>query len=161
MRLKNMLTEQGLRYDVIDAVMADDRNTDMYDIYLRTLALNDYVETAEAKELIQAGTRVCNICKNASTTAEVKTELFNTPEEKELYQVVKAVDEKVFPLAARYKYDEYLKDLVPLTPVINKFFDAVMIMDKDEAVKNNRLALVQSVKALLNGVGDISVLVMV
>ncbi len=161
MRLKNMLTEQGLRYDVIDAVMADDRNTDMYDIYLRTLALNDYVETAEAKELIQAGTRVCNICKNASTTAEVKTELFNTPEEKKLYQVVKAVDEKVFPLAARYKYDEYLKDLVPLTPVINKFFDAVMIMDKDEAVKNNRLALVQSVKALLNGVGDISVLVMV
>ncbi|MCH3914580.1 MAG: glycine--tRNA ligase subunit beta [Acidaminococcaceae bacterium] len=160
LRLKNMLTDQGIRYDVIDAVMADERNTDMYDIYLRTLALNAYVETAEAKELIQAGTRVCNICKNASTEAEVKPELFNTPEEKELYTVVKEVDEKVFPLAARFKYDEYLKALTPLTPVINKFFDAVMIMDKDEAVKNNRLALVQDVKKLLNGVGDISVLVM-
>ena len=160
MRLKNMLTEQGLRYDVIDAVMADDRNTDMYDIYLRTLALNAYVETAEAKELIQAGTRVCNICKSASTAAEVKQELFNTPEEKELYAVVKAVDEKIFPLAARFKYDEYLKALTELTPVVNKFFDAVMIMDKDETIKNNRLALVQSVKGLVNGVGDISQLVM-
>ena len=160
MRLKNMLTDQGIRYDVIDAVMADERNTDMYDIYLRALAMNDYVQTAEAQEMVQAGTRVCNICKNAATAVEVNGDLFSTPEEKELYTVIKAVDEKVFPLAARFKYDEYLKALAPLTPAINKFFDAVMIMDKDEAVKNNRLSLVHSVKALLNGVGDISVLVM-
>jgi len=60
-RFKNMLSEMGMRYDVVDAVLGLKALDDIYDIYLRIQALNVYVQTAEAPELVMAATRVSNI----------------------------------------------------------------------------------------------------
>jgi len=64
------------------------------------------------------------------------------------------------PLADGHNYEAYMKSLAPIVPVVNKFFDGVMVMDKDEAVKNNRLALIQKAQKLFNGVGNLALLVM-
>ena len=152
--------EQDIRYDVIDAVLADERNNDFYDLYLRVQALNDYVNSDKAADMIQAATRVNNISSKAETVMPVNESLFKENAEKALYAVVKKLDTAIIPLAVRYNYAEALNILSELNAPVNRFFDDVMVMDKDEAVKNNRLSLLCLVKDLVNCVGDLSKLVM-
>jgi len=159
-RFKNMLSDMGMRYDVVDAVLGLQDLDDVYDIYLRIQALNAYVQTPEASDLVMAATRVSNISGKAAGVLEVNKELFKAEEEKELFTALAEVATRVKPLAEGHAYEEYMKALAPLVPAVNKFFDGVMIMDKDEAVKNNRLALVQKAQKLFNGVGNLALLVM-
>ena len=160
LRFRNLLLEQKIRYDVIDAVLADERNNDLYDLYLRAQALNGYVSGEKAADMIQAATRVNNLSSKAETVAPVNESLFKEEAEKELYAVVKKLDTEIIPLTVRYDYAGALNILSELNAPVNKFFDDVMVMDKDEAVKNNRLSLLCLVKDLVNCVGDLSKLVM-
>ena len=160
LRFRNLLLEQKIRYDVIDAVLADERNNDLYDLYLRAQALNEYVNGAKAADMIQAATRVNNLSSKAETVVPVNESLFKEEAEKELYAVVKKLDTEIIPLTVRYDYAGALNILSELNAPVNKFFDDVMVMDKDEAVKNNRLSLLCLVKDLVNCVGDLSKLVM-
>ena len=160
LRFRNLLLEQKIRYDVIDAVLADERNNDLYDLYLRAQALNEYVNGEKAAEMIQAATRVNNLSSKAETTVPVNESLFKEEAEKELYAVVKRLDTEIIPLTVRYDYAGALNILSGLNAPVNKFFDDVMVMDKDEAVKNNRMSLLCLVKDLVNCVGDLSKLVM-
>ena len=160
LRFRNLLLEQKIRYDVIDAVLADERNNDLYDLYLRAQALNEYVNGAKAADMIQAATRVNNLSSKAETVVPVNASLFKEEAEKDLYAVVKKLDTEIIPLTVRYDYPGALNILSELNAPVNKFFDDVMVMDKDEAVKNNRLSLLCLVKDLVNCVGDLSKLVM-
>ena len=160
LRFRNLLLEQKIRYDVIDAVLADERNNDLYDLYLRAQALNGYVSGEKAADMIQAATRVNNLSSKAETVGPVNENLFKEEAEKELYAVVKKLDTEIIPLTVRYDYAGALNILSELNAPVNKFFDDVMVMDKDEAVKNNRLSLLCLVKDLVNCVGDLSKLVM-
>ena len=160
LRFRNLLLEQKVRYDVIDAVLADERNNDLYDLYLRVQALNEYVKGEKAAEMIQAATRVNNLSSKAEAVVPVNESLFKEEAEKALYAVVKKLDTEIIPLTVRYDYAGALNILSELNAPVNKFFDDVMVMDKDEAVKNNRLSLLCLVKDLVNCVGDLSKLVM-
>ena len=160
LRFRNLLLEQKIRYDVIDAVLADERNNDLYDLYLRAQALNEYVNGAKAADMIQAATRVNNLSSKAETVVPVNASLFKEEAERDLYAVVKKLDTEIIPLTVRYDYAGALNILSELNAPVNKFFDDVMVMDKDEAVKNNRLSLLCLVKDLVNCVGDLSKLVM-
>ena len=159
-RFKNMLSEMGMRYDVVDAVLGLKALDDIYDIYLRIQALNVYVQTAEAPELVMAATRVSNISGKAQGELTVNPALFKAQEEKDLLAVMEQAATTANPLADGHNYEAYMKSLAPIVPVVNKFFDGVMVMDKDEAVKNNRLALIQKAQKLFNGVGNLALLVM-
>ena len=159
-RFKNMLSEMGMRYDVVDAVLGLKALDDIYDIYLRIQALNVYVQTAEAPELVMAATRVSNISGKAQGELTVDPALFKAQEEKDLLAVLDQAAATAKPLADGHNYEAYMKSLAPIVPVVNKFFDGVMVMDKDEAVKNNRLALIQKAQKLFNGVGNLALLVM-
>ena len=160
LRFRNLLLEQKIRYDVIDAVLADERNNDLYDLYLRAQALNEYVNSDKAADMIQAATRVNNLSSKAETVLPVNESLFKVEAEKELYAVVRKLDTDMIPLTVRCDYTGALNILSELNAPVNKFFDDVMVMDKDEAVKNNRLSLLCLVKDLVNCVGDLSKLVM-
>jgi len=160
LRFRNLMLDQKIRYDVIDAVLADARNNDLYDLYLRAQALNEFVAGEQASEIIQAATRVNNLSSKAETVVPVNEVLFKEPAEKELYTVVKKLDKEIIPLAVRYDYKGALDLLSELTLPVNKFFDDVMVMDKDEAVKTNRLSLLCLVKDIVNSVGDLSKIVM-
>ena len=159
-RAKNMLLESGIRYDVVDAVLADKAADDLTDIFTRAKALEAYVTTPVAQVSIQAFTRVDNICKNQKIIMQVEPSLFVAPEEKVLFAAAETVEKEIAPAVAGYDYTKVLAAADKLAAPVNKFFDAVMVMDKDEKVKNNRLALLGKVKALVNKVGTLSALVM-
>ena len=159
-RVKNMMGDQGIRYDVIDAVLNEKANDDIVDLFVRAKALAEYVETPEAAESIQAFTRVANLCKKAEGETIIKESLFVEPAEKELYEVVCRLQKETIPALVGYNYAEVLKLMNEVSAPVNKFFDTVMVMDKDENVKNNRLALLVQVKETASMVGDLSAIVL-
>ncbi|MCQ2380766.1 MAG: glycine--tRNA ligase subunit beta [Acidaminococcaceae bacterium] len=158
-RLKNMLIEQGIRYDVVDAVLAESKNDDVADLYKRALALNKFVVTETAEELIQAATRVNNLCKKSEGEYAINTDLFQKDAETVLHNQTVALNKEMLPLIVKFDYEAVLAVAVKLVPAINKFFDDVMVMDKDENIKNNRLALLAAVQDITNAVGDLGCIV--
>ncbi|MGL5207599.1 MAG: glycine--tRNA ligase subunit beta [Acidaminococcaceae bacterium] len=159
-RVKNMMIDQGIRYDVVDAVLNEKNNDDILDLFVRAKALAEYVATPEAAESIQAFTRVANLCKKAEGDTIIKESLFAEPAEKELYEVVRRLQKETIPALVSYNYAEVLKLMNEVSAPVNKFFDTVMVMDKDESVKNNRLALLVQVKETAEMVGDLSAIVL-
>lgn len=158
-RLKNMLLDQGIRYDVVDAVLADDRNDDIADLAARAQALNAFVATEEAPALIQAATRVANLCKKIEQETAINTNLFQNPAEGELHKAVTELNNEMLLATVQFNYAAVLQTACKLVAPVNKFFDDVMVMDNDEQIKNNRLALLAAVKDITHAVGDLSAIV--
>ena len=105
--------------------------------------LCDYVERVKAiaggvdEKLLENANRVLRILKEEA--GEVDTSLFSLDAEKDLYKAIQGI-------SFDGDYKEYLADLTGINPVVTKFFDDVLVMDKDEKVKNNRLALLNTLK---------------
>lgn len=159
-RLRNLLMEQGIRYDVIDAVFADKRNDDMVDLAVRCKALAAYVEAGNAEPLVQVAVRVSNLCKKIEKEVAISGALFKDESENKLHEVVAAVSKEIIPEIVLYDYAAVLKAGEKVIEPVNTFFDNVMVMDEDENVKNNRLAMLEEVRGIVNAVGDLSLLVL-
>lgn len=159
-RLRNLLMEQGIRYDVIDAVFADKRNDDMVDLAVRCKVLAAYVEAGNAEPLVQVSVRVSNLCKKIEKEVAISGALFKDESENKLHEVVAAVSKEIIPEIVLYDYAAVLKAGEKVIESVNAFFDNVMVMDEDENVKNNRLAMLEEVRGIVNAVGDLSLLVL-
>lgn len=159
-RLRNLLMDQGIRYDVIDAVFADKRNDDMVDLAVRCKALAAYVEAGNAEPLVQVAVRVSNLCKKIEKEVAISGALFKDESENKLHEVVAAVSKEIIPEIVLYDYAAVLKAGEKVIEPVNAFFDNVMVMDEDENVKNNRLAMLEEVRGIVNAVGDLSLLVL-
>lgn len=159
-RLRNLLMDQGIRYDVIDAVFADKRNDDMVDLAVRCKALAVYVEAGNAEPLVQVSVRVSNLCKKIEKEVAISGALFKDESENKLHEVVAAVSKEIIPEIVLYDYAAVLKAGEKVIEPVNTFFDNVMVMDEDENVKNNRLAMLEEVRGIVNAVGDLSLLVL-
>lgn len=159
-RLRNLLMDQGIRYDVIDAVFADKRNDDMVDLAVRCKALAAYVEAGNAETLVQVSVRVSNLCKKIEKEVAISGALFKDESENKLHEVVAAVSKEIIPEIVLYDYAAVLKAGEKVIEPVNTFFDNVMVMDEDENVKNNRLAMLEEVRGIVNAVGDLSLLVL-
>lgn len=159
-RLRNLLMDQGIRYDVIDAVFADKRNDDMVDLAVRCKALAAYVEAGNAEPLVQVSVRVSNLCKKIEKEVAISGALFKDESENKLHEVVAAVSKEIIPEIVLYDYAAVLKAGEKVIEAVNTFFDNVMVMDEDENVKNNRLAMLEEVRGIVNAVGDLSLLVL-
>ena len=159
-RLRNLLMDQGIRYDVIDAVFADKRNDDMVDLAVRCKALAAYVEAGNAEPLVQISVRVSNLCKKIEKEVAISGALFKDESENKLHEVVAAVSKEIIPEIVLYDYSAVLKAGEKVIEPVNTFFDNVMVMDEDENVKNNRLAMLEEVRGIVNAVGDLSLLVL-
>lgn len=159
-RLRNLLMDQGIRYDVIDAVFADKRNDDMVDLAVRCKALAAYVEAGNAEPLVQVSVRVSNLCKKFEKEVAISGALFKDESENKLHEVVAAVSKEIIPEIVLYDYAAVLKAGEKVIEPVNAFFDNVMVMDEDENVKNNRLAMLEEVRGIVNAVGDLSLLVL-
>lgn len=159
-RLRNLLMDQGIRYDVIDAIFADKRNDDMVDLAVRCKALAAYVEAGNAEPLVQVSVRVSNLCKKIEKEVAISGALFKDESENKLHEVVAAVSKEIIPEIVLYDYAAVLKAGEKVIEPVNIFFDNVMVMDEDENVKNNRLAMLEEVRGIVNAVGDLSLLVL-
>lgn len=156
LRLKNVLADAKIRYDVVDAVLQD--VDDIYAVYLRARTLAKALEKDMTKT-IQAFVRAGNLAKKAKNSA-VDAALFNTAEEKALYQAYTSAQSAVDSLVKGQDYLGAIDALSDLAAPIDAFFDGVMVMDKDEKIRSNRLGLLKSVDELIHRAADFSKLVL-
>ncbi|MEM5768598.1 MAG: glycine--tRNA ligase subunit beta, partial [Bacillota bacterium] len=153
MRLRNILSDQGVRYDVIDAVMAEGAD-DVYAAYLRALAVARFMENPAADQALTAYTRVLNLAKKAVGDTAINPALFAETAESDLYAAYRQASQTAAQAKQRGDYQAVLASLTALQAPIDAFFAAVMVMAEDEKIKANRLALLKGIADLLSGVAD-------
>ena len=152
LRLKNLLLEQNVRYDVVDAILEGDTDV-LYESWLKAQALTA-AEGDSLKKAVQALTRASNLVKHA-TRDEIKETSFVADEEKTLYAAYQKAAARIAASSQQRDYAQVLAELTTLADPIHAFFEAVMVMDPDEEVKTNRLALLKQIVSLASGIGDL------
>lgn len=158
LRLKNVLADAGIRYDVVDAVFVT--VDDIYGVFLRAQAVNEAVKQ-DMEKTIQAFVRTGNIARKAEDVqAAVEADLLAEQVEKNLCKAYEAAASKVEKEVAAQDYAGAIATLSQLAAPIDAFFDGVMVMDKDEKIKNNRLGLLKLVDNLICQVADFSKIVL-
>jgi glycyl-tRNA synthetase beta chain len=152
-RLKNWAQEQGISAKVFAAVAAKHLH-DPYDIKKRLDAVNDFIQLPEAEHLAAANKRVYNILskQGAPKQSQIEQSLLQDKAEKILAEKVA----KKSQVIAQLNYHDTLFALADLQQPIDTFFDEVMVMADDEKIRNNRLALLVSIKELFGSVADLS-----
>ena len=156
-RVKNLFKDLGIRYDVIDAVLNNNLN-DISDIHTRALELNRWLQKDELVEMLTAFNRVATLAEKA-TTDIVKEDLLKEDAEIKLYNGFKEIKSNVESLLLDKKYNEALDAFATLRPLVDNLFDNVMVMDKDEAIKENRLALLKQIYSTMLTICDLSKIV--
>ena len=156
-RVKNLFKDLGIRYDVIDAVLNNNLN-DISDIHTRALELNRWLQKDELVEMLTAFNRVSTLAQKA-TIDIVKEELLKEDAEIKLYNVFKEIKLNVESLLVDKKYNEALDAFATLRPLVDNLFDNVMVMDKDESVKENRLGLLKQIYSTMLTICDLSKIV--
>ena len=152
--------DEGISAEVFQSVRALGV-TNALDINNRVQAVNSFSAMEEAQALAAANKRVSNIlAKNGgeAVTADVNASLLAEDAEKVLAAQVAEKQTEVQPLLTDAKYKEALASLAGLRNAVDAFFDNVMVMADDEAVKNNRLALLKQLQGLFIAIADISLL---
>lgn len=158
LRLKNVLTDADIRYDVVDAVFVS--VDDIYGVTVRAAAVNEAVKQ-DMEKTIQAFVRTGNIArKDEKAQAAVEESVFVEDVEKALFAVYNEVKAKAEAQMEAQDYAAAVKSLSELAAPIDAFFDKVMVMDKDEKIKNNRLGLLKLIDALICEVADFSKIVL-
>lgn len=157
LRIKNVLGDENIRYDMIDAVMAIGTD-DIYDTWLRAKALAADGGSSEMQKAVQAFTRASNLVKN-TTVDVIEESLLTVDEERMLYLAYKDAYQEIQDMTIAKDYPGILNVMVKMTQPIDIFFGAVMVMVEDVAVRNNRLALLKSITDLTKNMADLSKIV--
>ena len=156
-RIKNLFRDLGIRYDVIDAVLSSNIN-DISDMHLRATELNNWLDKDELVEMLTAFNRVSTLAQK-SESSKIDKGLLKEEAEINLYNEFKNTKEKVNNLLKDKKYSEALDSFASLRQSIDNMFDSVMIMDKDESIKNNRLGLLKQIYDTMLSICDLSKIV--
>lgn len=158
-RFRAWYQDEGISVDVIQAVLAR-RPSSPADFDRRVKAVSHFRTLAEAESLAAANKRVNNILakNNVTSDAAVDNALLAEDAEKMLAAQVAELTEALAPVYAVGDYQGALTQLASLREAVDNFFDNVMVMADDEAVKNNRLALLSQLSRLFLNTADISVL---
>ena len=154
MRFFNMLTSQGQPHDIVDAVLSAAFD-DPLDALQRVKGLAGFREEGEFEALAVTFKRVVNIVKSGIETP-VDTALFEADCEGLLLNTLQRVSGQLEQYVAEGAYLDALRTAGELRSPVDALFEGVMVMSPDEAVKNNRLALLTVVARLFQGIADFS-----
>ncbi len=156
-RLRAYYADSGVAHDTFDAVLAQ-RPTQPKDFDARVRAVTTFRKLPEAEALAAANKRISNILRQAGGTiaASVDKGVLTEAAEKALADQIDAMTGKVSPLFAQHNYTDALCQLAELRGPVDAFFDHVMVMADDEAVRNNRLALLKRLSDLFLQAADLS-----
>ena len=154
-RLRRYYLDNGVSPAVFDAVQAC-RPAQPHDFNLRVLAVGEFLRLSEADSLVTANKRISNILKQAQYTSEsiVDEALLQEKTERDLYKQMHASG--VVEHGASGDYIARLTALAGLRNYVDAFFDEVMVMCDDVALRNNRLALLNELRQLFLATADIS-----
>ena len=140
--------------DIISAVLEKDCDN-LVDALERIKALEEFVKKEEFGKLLPILKRVGNISKD-HTDIIINPELLKEDIEKELYQFSIELNEKVSLALENKNYLEYLAELINGKDIINNYFDKIIVMDKDEAIKNNRLSQLRFLTEIFTKMADLN-----
>ncbi len=158
-RMRAYALDRGIRHDVFDAVLVT-RPQRPLDFERRAQAVNDFLALPQAEALAAANKRIGNILKKVEgdLPTTINASLLLEPAERELAERVQQLEAELAPLFAAGDYTAALGKLAHLRDTVDAFFDGVMVMAEDAALRDNRLALLNRMRALFLRVADISVL---
>jgi glycyl-tRNA synthetase beta chain len=151
--------EGGIHPNVFESVMAKNPTSPL-DFHHRVMAVQEFQTLAEAEALSAANKRVSNILKKIpeNTSLNIDANLFTQDEERNLAKSLSTHTKTVSEYYQNANYAKALSDLSSLKEPVDLFFDKVMVMAEDEKTRNNRLALLLSLRNLFTQVADISLL---
>ncbi len=159
-RLKAWYYEQGYSKGLFAAVSASGPAT-LHDFNLRMQALKAFSETPASQSLAAANKRVANILKKQakkSKDLKVDSKLFEEEAEKDLHKAIKNVTKSVKTFIKDADYASALAELSALEPIVDGFFENVMILCDDKKTQKNRIALITSLHELFCKIADIALL---
>ncbi|GIX31409.1 MAG: glycine--tRNA ligase beta subunit [Porticoccaceae bacterium] len=155
-RFRAWYAEEGVPAEVFQAVHAKNLD-DPWDFHRRVLAVNAFLALPEVERLAAAHKRVANILSGQEEIPErVEAGRFAAPEEQVLHESLERAKERVAPLLVAGDYTEALRSLAELADPVDRFFDGVLVMAEDPALRANRLALLRELRDLFLQVADIS-----
>ncbi len=156
-RLKAYYQDQGISSDTVNAVASLSPSYPL-DFDQRVKAVAEFAKMAESESLAAANKRISNILKKVETEfpTQVDELLLNEAQEKTLHKAITAQQKIVQPLFANGDYSAALSSLAVLREDVDNFFDNIMVMDDNIALKNNRLALLSQLRHLFLEVADLS-----
>ena len=149
--------DSSLTPETFAAVMVREPSS-LVDFDRRLAAVQTFARLEQAESLAAANKRIANILRKAGDPQgqKVKKKLFDHDAEHALANALENARDKVAPMLATRSYADVLNSLADLREPVDRFFDEVMVMTDDEAVKNNRLALLVELRSLFLDVADIS-----
>lgn len=156
-RIRTILTENGYRYDVIEAIITAGYDN-LQETLLRAEALEEIKKTANFNKLLTAFTRANNLCKKAGKIS-INNEYIVENVEKNLYEKVVKAQVEVNKAVGEKEFLRALEIIAQLEEAINAFFEGVMVMSEDENIRLNRLALLQQVTGLVEPIADLTKIV--
>ncbi|MEE3502391.1 glycine--tRNA ligase subunit beta [Acidiphilium acidophilum] len=160
-RLRVLLRGNGMRFDVISAIIDAKPNDNFHDINLRIEALNKFVVTVDGKSLVSAYKRFANILRIEETGdgfyqgSPVETDLIH-PSEIALYSALNVADQQVVYQPIQRGYEVLLQDLAKLREPVDAFFSDVTVNAEDPALRRNRLRLLAKLRDVMHRVADFS-----
>ena len=155
LRLKNIFLDREVPHHVIDLLLSNNELSVADAEGLVNALLANRID--ENVELVQAYTRMYNLVKDVEYTG-VNRDLLKEDAEKALFEAASKASEASLAAWEAGDYAAVVAVPATLVPIINQFFEDVMVMDKDEAIKANRLQLVRLAYSVMSIIGDISAL---
>ena len=159
-RVKNIFLEDGIRYDVIDAVLAVDSDGDVVDIKHRIKVIEELCNQPIFGKILNSSSRVLNLSKNSEET-EIDRSLLKEKAEVRLYHNYENNYPRIKEFISNKEYKKVFNLLGDLCEPVGEFFDQVLVMDKDEEIRKNRISLIKKIGILFNQVADLSKIVSV
>lgn len=156
-RIKQWFTNQNVSHDIVDAVVAGSQ-TDIANILAAANVLSDHKDDAHFKDSIEALTRVLRIAKKGefdSAELTIDSTLFEHPSEQQLFDAVAKIQAAVPHQTIAASFEQ----LTALRSLIENYFDENMIMDKNEAIRDNRLKQLSILARLIFIIGNLDDLV--
>ncbi len=154
-RLEPILSSEEINYDTLQALSPILAFTSMKDLILRAKALEEFKTMPTYTETLTALKRVFNILKDWQPS-KVDETLLSREEERQLYQTTKRLYGDIAALVEEKNYARALKSLSELKEPVDRFFDNILVMDKDERIRVNRLNLLSQIKATVLLIADLS-----
>ncbi len=157
-RVRYVLEHLGHRYDLVNAALAFG-GLDPLDLRLRVQALETLRSDASFASLSTSFKRIRKILGQAGEDGAVDSDLLKERAERGLYEALVRVQERVGALVRERKYPEALRTVATLRPAIDNFFDEVLVMDRDAALRRNRITLLRSLSTMFLSLADFSEIV--
>jgi glycyl-tRNA synthetase beta chain len=161
-RLKVHLRESGARHDLVDAVFALPGQDDLLLIVRRVEALGKFLDTDDGKNLLVGYRRAANILRDEekkdrkSYAGEPNSKLFTAPEEKALAEAIGKVEAQVTAALQKEDFAAAMRAIARLRAPVDAFFEKVTVNAEDRALRDNRLELLNRIRAATRSVADFS-----